>query len=158
MLIEIVMGLGFLFCLAIAFVLYKSKINFIFKLVTLPLAISFTLAAIYTLIVLAGAPILGYPQGMFTYVHHKVIGQGSEIVLWAKPNSLDDFRLYTFPYSRKVEKKLREAQKRAKKSRVRAKFKKNKSKGGKRPQELFLFKSKPSLETNNPLKAYEMPK
>jgi hypothetical protein len=152
MLIETVMGLGFLFCLAIAFVLYKSNVNFGFKLVTLPLSIAFTLSAIYTLIVLAGAPIPGYPSGMFDYVHHKVINQGAGIALWAKPKALDNYRLYTFPYTREVEKKLYEAQSRAKKSRVQAKFKGEKKQGKKPKQVLELFRSKPTLETDNPVK------
>ena len=142
---------GLLLCTIVAFILYKFKIDFFLKLITLPLLIIFLVSVIYTLIVLAGAPIKGFPKNKFDYVAHTVTEQGKTIVLWAWPKDLEDFRLYTFPYSRKVEKQLQKAAQKGKKSKVEGEFK-TRQQGGKRFQELFLYESKPELDTNNPLK------
>ena len=151
MIVEVVILLGLLFCLAVAFILYKSKVDFVFKLITLPLAIIFSLAGIYAMVTLAGAPIRGFPVDKFDYIAHKVTNEGKEIVLWARPQEVKDYRLYTFPYDRKTEKKLNEAQQKGKKNRVQGKFK-SKMMRGKKNQELQLFDSKPEYEGDNPVK------
>lgn len=152
MLVELVILLGLLFCTIIAFILYKSKVDFLLKLIALPLSVIFSLTAIYALIILAGSPIIGFPTKKFDYIAHIVIEEGKEIVLWARPDDFDDFRLYQFPYSRKVEKQLRKAAQKGEKGKVKGEFKQQMS-GGKRIQELFLHESKPELETDNPVKS-----
>lgn len=53
-----------------------------------------------------GAPIEGYPQGGFTYVHHVIYG--NSIMLWVNTEGLGS-RLYVFPYDQETAEELEEA-------------------------------------------------
>lgn len=53
-----------------------------------------------------GAPIAGYPEDEFEYVHHEIVGH--TITLWTTTEDLGD-RLYSFLYSQEVAEKLQEA-------------------------------------------------
>jgi hypothetical protein len=56
-----------------------------------------------------GKPLTSYPIGEYTYLHHTMTT--GEIVLWVTGEKGN--RLYKFPYSREVAKKLGEAQKKS---------------------------------------------
>tara|TARA_B100001093_G_C26724271_1_gene969203 strand:- start:147 stop:557 length:411 start_codon:yes stop_codon:yes gene_type:complete len=89
---------------------YYSRAGFLLKLIAMPIAVLTSLAAMWTMISLSGAPINKIPyNNEWVYLGHQTIDKGSNIVLWLWDKELKDFRLYKFPYDRETQKKLQEA-------------------------------------------------
>ena len=107
---ELVLAMSIVLCTLTAILTYYSRAWFLVKLITMPFAVLTSIAAIWTIISLAGAPIDKYPKDEWIYVGHQIIDKGENIVLWIWKDELLDFRLHKFPYTREMQKKLNEAQ------------------------------------------------
>jgi hypothetical protein len=107
MIFEIVLGLGLLVCFFMALLMYTSAAPFLIKLVAMPTAVVYLVMCLYLIVILSGAPIKSEPKGVWTYVHHEVVGE--TIVLWAYWGEDNRHRLYEFDYDREKAKKLNEA-------------------------------------------------
>lgn len=107
--IEIVLICGVLYFIIMCFLLYNSRSNSILKYAAFPVFI-FTGVIVYDHYNNSlGAPIAGYPEYEFVYIHHII--QNDTIILWTKKNDGTEDRLYVFPYSRETAKKLNQTQK-----------------------------------------------
>lgn len=107
--IEIVLICATLYFIVMCFLIYNSRSNSILKYAALPVFV-FTGAITYDHYSKSlGAPIVGYPEYEFVYIHHII--QNDTIILWTKNDNGSEDRLYVFPYNRETAKKLNQTQK-----------------------------------------------
>jgi|SaaInlV_125m_DNA_1040241.scaffolds.fasta_scaffold130046_2 hypothetical protein len=145
MIFEIVLGLGLLVCFFMAFLMYTSAAPFLVKLIAMPTAVVYLIMCVYLIVVLSGAPIKNEPEGVWTYVHHEVVGDN--IVLWAYWGEENKHRLYEFEYDREKAKKLNEAKEGRKKGVAQNGEFKNPPEGNGRSQ-IILDRNAPEPHTN----------
>ena len=91
--------------LSIAILLYVSQAHKIFKALALSSLIVLGLGLEAHYRDNLGAPIMGYPQGEFAYIHHQL--QGQTILLWVYIEDIGH-RLYVFPYDQETAEELKE--------------------------------------------------
>ena len=96
--------------LTVALLTYTSRTLFSVKLIALAAVVALGLSLDVHYRDQLGSPILGHPEGEFTYVYHEV--KGESIYLWAWTEDKQD-RLYAFPYDQETAEKLEEAKQRS---------------------------------------------
>lgn len=106
--IEIVFALGLIYFVLMCFMFYYSSAHFVLKSVCLVFFITTGLFTYNHYNKSLGAPIVGYPEYQFVYIHHII--EGDKIFLWTKKQSGLHDRLYVMPYDRETAKKLTMAQ------------------------------------------------
>ena len=102
-----IIATGFVLMLLIAFLCYASKLNFVIKLITLPLFFLFSGLVTYNYIDNLGKPIERPLPEKFDYQHHRIV-DSETIYVWLSTKEKGDL-LYIISYDRETAKKLEEA-------------------------------------------------
>ena len=97
---------GIITLLGLCILLYLSTAHSILKALAFACALLFGAVTTNHYLENLGAPIQGYPDGDFTYLHHVIDPDGS-IKLWAVTGN--KHRLYAFDYDRTNAERLEEA-------------------------------------------------